>query len=176
MVVAESDVGKYIGAVSDTQLRLREVYRASGVQREPSKAAEGVLKWSTLGAEQRQGLVGSSLDFRRALLGGTLHLLRHEADGRIRVQEMLTTVSKHMHSAQYNRPLVCILNKVFHWVALDGARALDMNVADELWLLLMALPAHWMNTKAKLDPRAWATDASEDGRGCMSQCSDFKGW
>ena len=88
VVVAESDVGKYIGAVSDTQLRLREVYRASGVQREPSKAAEGVLEWSTLGAEQCQGLVGSSLDFRRALLGGTLHLLRHEADGRIRVQEM----------------------------------------------------------------------------------------
>ncbi|CAE7823905.1 Catsper1 [Symbiodinium necroappetens] len=85
--------------------------------------------------------------------------------GNIRIQEMLTTVSKHMHSAQYNRPLARIFNKVFHHIALERCPPLDTNVADELWLLLMALPAHWMNTKAKLDHRAWATDASEDGGG-----------
>ena len=78
---------------------------------------------------------------------------------------MLTTVSKHMHSAQYNRLKARIFNKVFHHFPLERCPPLDTNVADELWLLLMALPAHWMNTKAKLDHRAWATDASEDGGG-----------
>ena len=165
LIVAESEAGVYMGTASDAQLKLRQVYDACGVEREPAKAAEGVLQWSTLGAEQRQGLIGSSLDFRRALLGGTLHLLRHEGGGKVRAQEMLTTVSKHMHSTQYNRPLACIFNKVFQHIALERSPPLDTNVADELWLLLMALPAHWMNTKAKLDHRAWATDASEEGGG-----------
>ena len=176
LIVAESEAGVYMGTASDAQLKLRQVYDACGVEREPAKAAEGVLQWSTLGAEQRQGLIGSSLDFRRALLGGTLHLLRHEGGGKVRAQEMLTAVSKHMHSTQYNRPLACIFNKVFQHIALERSPPLDTNVADELWLLLMALQAHWMNTKAKLDHRAWATDASEEGGGALSQRSDFKSW
>ena len=42
------------------------VYDSCGVEREPAKAAdtEGMLEWSTLGAEQGQGLIGSALDFR----------------------------------------------------------------------------------------------------------------
>ena len=47
------------------------------VGRDPKKAAEGAISWTSLGAEVsgEQGWVGSSQKFRRALLSANLGLL-----------------------------------------------------------------------------------------------------
>ncbi|CAE8627063.1 unnamed protein product, partial [Polarella glacialis] len=79
-VVVQTDRGLYEGRPSEEQLKLREVYKVWDIDRAPKKASEGVLNWTSLGAEQRglEGLVGSALQFRHALLGVSLHLLKWE--------------------------------------------------------------------------------------------------
>ena len=48
-----------------------------GIGRDPRKAAEGTKTWSSLGAEVNgeKGWIGSSLKFRRALLGANIKIL-----------------------------------------------------------------------------------------------------
>ena len=72
-IIAQSEMGIYMGKPSESQLKLRETFKVWGVGRDENKAAEGVLEWSSLGAEQlgEAGLVGSSRKFRRAVLGST---------------------------------------------------------------------------------------------------------
>ncbi|CAE8685015.1 unnamed protein product, partial [Polarella glacialis] len=67
-VVVQTDRGLYEGRPSEEQQKLREVYKVWDIDRAPKKAAEGVLNWTSLGAEQRglEGLVGSALQFRHA--------------------------------------------------------------------------------------------------------------
>ena len=73
-VVWETDVGIYEGKPSDSQVRLRRERERIGVERDPQKAAENSKSWTSLGAEVDgiAGRVGSSLKFRRALLGANL--------------------------------------------------------------------------------------------------------
>ena len=165
MVVNETEVGRYEGKASEVQLQLRQVYHEHTVGRDPKKAAEGVRSWQTLGAEMLENHVGSNLGFRRALMGATLHLIRTEGSMKVSLNEFMTTVSKHMHSCQYNRTTACLLDQVYKFIHNYGKGVIPHQVIDELWLLTMALPMHWMNTQCQLDGRVWATDASEEGGG-----------
>ena len=76
-VVVATDRGVYDNRPSEAQLRLREVFRVWGVDRDEKKAAEGKIRWSSLGAGQfgDEGLVGSPRKFRMNLLGSGARLL-----------------------------------------------------------------------------------------------------
>ncbi|CAE8583370.1 unnamed protein product, partial [Polarella glacialis] len=170
-VVVQTDRGLYEGRPSEEQLKLREVYKVWDIDRAPKKAAEGVLNWTSLGAEQRgvEGLVGSALQFRHALLGGNLHLLKWECAKVSGSAELLTTVSKNMHSVQFCRPLGVLFDELYKVPAQGSGLALGVAGGDELLLLSMSLPLHWLDQRTKLDPRVYATDASLEGAGaCVS--------
>ncbi|CAE8601716.1 unnamed protein product, partial [Polarella glacialis] len=170
-VVVQTDRGLYEGRPSEEQLKLREVYKVWDIDRAPKKAAEGVLNWTSLGAEQRglEGLVGSALQFRHALLGGSLHLLKWECARVSGSAELLTTVSKNMHSVQCCRILGVLFDELYKVPAQGSGLALGVAGGDELLLLSMSLPLHWLDQRTKLDPRVYATDASLEGAGaCVS--------
>ena len=170
-VVVQTQQGLYEGQPSDAQLRLREVYKVWGVDRDHNKSAEGVLDWTSLGAEQRgiEGLVGSALSFRHALLGGNLHMLNLEGSRVSGSAELMTTVSKNMHSVQFARPLGVIFDEVYRAIHCGPGHVLGVSAGDELLMLTMSLPMHWMDQRLKLDPKVYATDASEEGGGaCVS--------
>lgn len=170
-VVVQTDRGLYEGRPSEEQLKLREVYKVWDIDRAPKKAAEGVLNWTSLGAEQRglEGLVGSALQFRHALLGGNLHLLKWECAKVSGSAELLTTVSKNMHSVQFCRPLGVLFDELYKVPAQGSGLALGVAGGDELLLLSMSLPLRWLDQRTKLDPRVYATDASLEGAGaCVS--------
>jgi hypothetical protein len=170
-IVAQSDRGLYEGNPSDEQLSLRVVYEVWDVTRDVKKAAEGTLNWSSLGADQRsaEGLVGSALKFRHALLGGNLHLVLSESRPVSLGPELATTVSKNMHSVQFARPLACIFDELYRVMHVGRSVALGLDAGDELLELTASLPMHWMDLRMKFDPEVYATDASEDGAGaCVS--------
>ena len=76
-LVWRTDQGLYEGFPSEEQLKLREKMNQLTVGRDPKKAAEGTISWSSLGAEiaGKEGWVGSARSFRKALLGANLGLL-----------------------------------------------------------------------------------------------------
>ncbi|CAE7194356.1 SLC12A7 [Symbiodinium sp. CCMP2592] len=114
-VVAACDAGIYEGRPSDAQLQLREVFKVWSVGRDPKKAAEGTLVWSSLGAEQLgdRGLVGSARKLRWAVLGATLRILCAEPGEPRGSQELLSVVGKAMHSVQFCRPLACLFDQLY---------------------------------------------------------------
>ena len=171
-IMAESEAGLYVGKPSDSQLRLRETFKVWGVERDEKKAAEGVMEWSTLGAEQlgAEGLVGSSRKFRRAILGATLQMLGHVTQVRTNDLELASIVGKHMHSVQYCRPLGCCFDEIYAAMNQNsGRKCIGTPAIEELCLLCGLLPFHWMDQRARLNPGVFATDASNEGGGaCVS--------
>ena len=171
-IIAASDQASYEGRPSDEQLRLREIFRVWGVERDPRKAAEGTLSWQSLGAEQLgdEGMVGSARSFRRGLLGATIWLLGRASEMCGSSQELLTVTGKHMHSVQYCRPLASCFDEIYHVINLEVCpRGLPIAVLDDLMMVTGFLPQHWMDQKLEPSPVAYATDASEDGGGaCCS--------
>ena len=126
-IIAQSAAGEYGGQPSDEQLKLRQVFQVWDVGRDPKKAAEGTLKWSSLGAEVdgRRGWIGSNTKFRRGVLGATLNLLGQEKV-RVTSRELQAIVSKHMHSVQFCRPLASTFDHLYRELAhLGGAQQLE---------------------------------------------------
>ena len=191
-IMAESDAGVYVGKPSDAQLQLRETFKTWGIERDEKKAAEGVLEWSTLGAEQlgNEGLVGSSRKFRRAVLGATLKMLQRATQIRSSELELASIVGKHMHSVQYRRPLGCCFDELYAAMNVGSTRKpIGTAAIEELYLLCGLLPLHWLDQRSKLNPTVFATDASNEGGGacastqlsargrakCHLLCSDLDG-
>ena len=170
-IVAKSDMGEYEGKPSDDQLKLRAVFKLWDVGRDPKKAAEGTLSWSSLGAEVdgARGLVGSNTKFRRGILGATINLLQAPWI-RTDSQELQALVSKHMHTVQFCRPLASAFDHLYREVANPGGgRNLNDLARDELLLLSSLLPQHWINQRHTPSGTVFATDASEEGGGaCQS--------
>ena len=77
LMVWNTDQGSYEGKVTDAQLKLRGKMTELTVGRDPKKAAEGAISWTSLGAEVagEAGWVGSARKFRKALLSANLGLL-----------------------------------------------------------------------------------------------------
>ena len=126
-IIAQSAAGEYGGQPSDEQLKLRQVFQVWDVGRDPKKAAEGTLEWSSLGAEVdgRRGWIGSNTKFRRGVLGATLNLLGQEKV-RVTSRELQAIVSKHMHSVQFCRPLASTFDHLYRELAhLGGAQQLE---------------------------------------------------
>ena len=169
-VVVRSRQGIYEGHPSEEQLKLREVYKVWEVGRDAKKAAEGTLEWTSLGAQilGDEGLVGSALNFRHVLLGGNLFLIIHEDRPMSLGAELLTTISKNMHSVQFNRLLGCLFDKVYDVIYSAEATALGLDGGDELLCLTLSLPMHWMDMRMKIDPHVYATDASMEGAGACA--------
>ena len=170
-VICESDLGRYEGKASDQQLQLREVFKVWGVERDERKAAEGVLEWASLGAEQlgKEGLVGSARKLRRAVLGAVLNVLKLDPGLPRGSKELLTIVGKAMHSTQYCKPLACLFDELYREVnAKPGYTPLNIVAEEELLLLLMGLPQHWLDQRLKMCPTVYATDASPDGGGACA--------
>eukprot|EP00438_Fugacium_kawagutii_P008177 Skav214671 [mRNA] locus=scaffold923:459186:464944:+ [translate_table: standard] len=169
-VIARGAEGEYEGKPSDEQLKLREVFKVWDIGRDPKKAAEGTLKWSSLGAEVdgQRGVVGSNMKFRKGVLGATLSLLssdRVDPAG----HELQAIVSKHMHSIQFCRPLGSILDHLYREMSrLGGGRDLSELGRDELILLCCLLPQHWLDQRRLPSGTVYATDASEEGGGACA--------
>ena len=166
-IIAETDVGLYEGKPSDEQLRLREVFKVWEVGRDPSKSAEGTLTWASLGAEQlgQVGLVGSARKLRCAILGACLNLLGTETV-RCGSQELLSLVGKGMHSVQFCRPLACLFDSVYRDISQRAATCpISSESEEELLLLCLSIPLHWLDQRLAISPTVYATDASPDGGG-----------
>eukprot|EP00438_Fugacium_kawagutii_P000277 Skav206174 [mRNA] locus=scaffold3494:124406:139670:+ [translate_table: standard] len=170
LMVWQADRGLYEGVPSDAQLKLRAKMEELTVGRDPKKAAEGVVTWSSLGAEVdgELGWVGSAMKFRRALLSSNLGLLSEESV-RTDSLNLQSVVSKNMHSVQYCRPLACIFDQLYQDMNVASVRELSEGARDELLLLSCALPQHWQDLRMKTSGQVYATDASPDGGGaCVS--------
>ena len=176
-VIAQSAAGEYEGQPSDEQLKLRQVFQVWDVGRDPKKAAEGTLEWSSLGAEVdgRRGWIGSNTKFRRGVLGATLNLLGQEKI-RVTSHELQAIVSKHMHSVQFCRPLASTFDHLYRELAqLGGGNSnLSTLARDELVLLSCLLPQHWLNQHRRPSGKVFATDASEGGGAC--ETTDLSEW
>ena len=148
-IVAESEVGTYAGRPSDEQLKLREVFKVWNIGRDLKKSAEGVLSWSSLGAEQlgSEGLVGSMRKLRRGILGSMLCLL--QAGGvRCGSPELQSLIGKFMHSVQSCRPLASLFDSLYHHLSQKPSSHLCGEEAlEELLLLSMSLPMHWLDQR-----------------------------
>jgi hypothetical protein len=169
-VVWRTEAGTYEGSPSAEQLQLRQEMETLGVGRDPKKAAESTRSWSSLGAEVDGdlGLIGSSLKFRRALLGANLKVVGEDTVGSHSLG-LQSVVSKNMHSVQYKRALACLFDSLYTEMGLAMPKVLSERSKDELLLLSMTLPLHWMSQKMKLEGQIYATDASEEGGGaCQS--------
>eukprot|EP00435_Cladocopium_sp_Y103_P022795 s2181_g5.t1 len=178
-VIAQTDLGSYMGKPSDSQLKLRETFKVWGIGRDEHKAAEGVLEWQTLGAEQlgEAGLVGSARKFRRAVLGSSLHLLGKASRVFCKDLELSSLVGKHMHSIQFCRPLGCCMDELYGSMNhSQRGSTLQTPAIEELYLLCGLLPLHWLDQRSKLNPTVYATDASLDGGGaCASTQLSVRG-
>jgi hypothetical protein len=98
-----------------------------------------------------------------------MFLVFHEQHAMSLGPELLTTISKHMHSVQFSRPLGCLFEKVYQVIHFQTAMALGLDGGDELLSLVFSLPLHWMDMRMKIDPKVYATDASQQGAGaCVS--------
>ncbi|CAE7270082.1 unnamed protein product [Symbiodinium sp. CCMP2592] len=151
-VVAACDAGIYEGRPSDAQLQLREVFKVWNVGRDPKKAAEGTLAWSSLGAEQLgdRGLVGSARKLRWAVLGPTLRILCVEPGEPRGSQELLSVVGKAMHSVQFCRPLACLFDQLYREMSEGpGRMRVSIGAEDELLMIISSLPMHWMDQRAR---------------------------
>ena len=177
-VIAQSAAGEYEGQPSDEQLKLRQVFQVWDVGRDPKKAAEGTLEWSSLGAQVdgRRGWIGSNTKFRRGVLGATLNLLGQEKI-RVTSHELQAIVSKHMHSVQFCRPLASTFDHLYRELAqLGGGNSnLSTLARDELVLLSCLLPQHWLNQHRRPSGKVFATDASEEGGGAC-ETTDLSEW
>ena len=176
-IVARCEKGEYEGRPSDDQLQLRAVFKLWDVGRDPNKAAEGTLSWSSLGAEVdgERGLVGSNTKFRRGVLGATINLLQASWI-RTDSQELQAIVSKHMHTVQFCCPLASAFDHLYREVANPaGGRNLGDLARDELLLLSCLLPQHWINQRRTPSGTVFATDASEEGAGAC-QSVGLSGW
>eukprot|EP00438_Fugacium_kawagutii_P002559 Skav209852 [mRNA] locus=scaffold1684:52755:56972:+ [translate_table: standard] len=170
MMVWRTDRGLFEGKPSEAQLQLREKMAEHTVGRDPKKAAEGAISWSSLGAEVDGdlGWVGSALKFRKALLSSNLGLLSEE-EVRTDSLNLQSVVSKNMHSIQYCRSLACIFDQLYVEMNLEQVRCLSEAPRDEMVLLSSALPLHWQDLRLKTSGQVFATDASPDGGGaCVS--------
>ena len=165
-VVWQTKVGIYEERPSDEQLALREEMTQLGIGRDPRKAAEGTKTWSSLGAEVNgeKGWIGSSLKFRRALLGANIKILGEDKVPCYSVN-LQSVISKNMHSVQYQRALAALFDRLYVEMNQHDGKVLSNMAKDELWLLSMGLPMHWMNQRARVNGQVYATDASEDGGG-----------
>jgi len=168
-VVWQTEVGNYQGCPSDEQVALREQMAELGVARDPKKAAENSKSWSSLGADVdgEKGWVGSSLKFRRALLGANLKILGQDKVPCFSVN-LQSVVSKNMHSVQYRRSLAALFDRIYVEMNQGGGKVLSAAAQDELLLLSMGLPLHWMSQRTKFDSHVYATDASEEGGGACA--------
>ena len=169
-VVWETDVGIYEGKPSDSQVRLRREMERIGVERDPQKAAENSKSWTSLGAEVDgiAGRVGSSLKFRRALLGANLQS-SSEAGPRRHSLDFQSVVSKNMHSVQYNRSFACLFDEIYLSMGQSQNGEVSQGARDELLLLSCSLPFHWISQRSGVCGQVFATDASPDGGGaCIS--------
>lgn len=169
-VVWETDVGIYEGKPSDSQVRLRREMERIGVERDPQKAAENSKSWTSLGAEVDgiAGRVGSSLKFRRALLGANLQS-SSEAGLRRHSLDFQSVVSKNMHSVQYNRSFACLFDEIYLSMGQSQNGEVSQGARDELLLLSCSLPFHWISQRSGVCGQVFATDASPDGGGaCIS--------
>ena len=169
-VIARSSRALYEGTPSDHQLRLREVFKVWDVGRDAKKAAEGSLEWSSLGAEVDGdlGWIGSNVKFRKGVLGATLNLMLgpSRSAGSLEVQAV---VSKHMHSIQFCRPLASTFDHLYREMHSAAGGMLSSLGQDELMILCMMLPQHWMMQRNQVSGQVFATDASEGGGGaCVS--------
>ena len=178
-VVATTDKGIYEGRPSDTQMKLREVFHVWGVERDANKSAEGLLDWSSLGAEQlgEAGLLGSSRKLRRAVAGAALQLLGKEPGVPRGSKELLSVVGKAMHSIQFCRPLACLFDCLYREInTSEGKHAITITSEDELLMIVSSLPMHWMDQRMTISPTVYATDASPDGGGaCCSSGLSARG-
>eukprot|EP00438_Fugacium_kawagutii_P001042 Skav214386 [mRNA] locus=scaffold333:24516:28736:- [translate_table: standard] len=170
MMVWSTDRGLYEGRPSESQVKLREKMLELSVGRDPRKAAEGAISWTSLGAEVagEQGWVGSSRLFRKALVASNLGLL---VGGEVRTDSpnLQSVVSKNMHSVQYCRPLACLFDELYRDINLPAPRLMSEKARDELILLTCSLPMHWMDLRMKVSGQVYATDASPEGGGaCCS--------
>lgn len=122
LMVWQTDRGLYEGKASDAQFKLRSKLAEYSVGRDPKKAAESTIAWSTLGAEVdgELGWVGCARKFRKALLGSNLGLL---SEGEVRTDSLnlQSVVSKNMHSVQYCRPLACLFDKLYADMNLENS-------------------------------------------------------
>ena len=170
-VMAATEQGLYEGKPSDTQLALREVFQCWGVGRDEKKAAEGTLKWSSLGAEQLGdlGLVGSSRKLRRAVLGATVRVLECSPAVPRGSHELLTIVGKAMRSVQFCRPLACMFDELYACLSHEDKKiSITAKAETELYCILMSLPMHYMEQRMQICPTVYATDASLEGGGACA--------
>eukprot|EP00435_Cladocopium_sp_Y103_P035125 s1263_g9.t1 len=169
-MVWRTDRGLYEGQPTGEQLLLREKMAELTVGRDPKKAAEGTITWTTLGAEVdgEAGWIGSSLEFRRALASSNLGLVGGESV-RTDSLNLQSVVSKNMHSVQYCRPLACLFDHLYAEMNWPLPRVISEQAVDELLLLTAGLPMHWMDLRMKVSGQVYATDASLEGGGaCVS--------
>ena len=111
-----------------------------------------------------EGWIGSSRSFRRALLSANLGLLVGD-EVRTDSPNLPSVVSKNMHSAQYNRQLAVLFDKLYVEMNASRPRLLSEKGRDELLLLCCSLPMRWLDVKMKVSGQVYATDASPDGGG-----------
>eukprot|EP00434_Breviolum_minutum_P037427 symbB.v1.2.033184.t1/scaffold4090.1/size75078/2 len=153
-----------------SKVRLRREMEKIGVERDPQKAAENSKSWTSLGAEVDgiAGRVGSSLKFRRALLGANLQS-SSEAGLRRHSLDFQSVVSKNMHSVQYNRSFACLFDEIYLSMGQSQNGEVSQGARDELLLLSCSLPFHWISQRSGVCGQVFATDASPDGGGaCIS--------
>ena len=171
-LVWRTDQGLYEGFPSEEQLKLREKMNQLTVGRDPKKAAEGTISWSSLGAEiaGKEGWVGSARSFRKALLGANLGLL---VGGEVRADSpsLQSVVSKNMHSVQFCRQLACLFDRLYVEMNQEKPRIMTEQAKDELLLLSCGLPMHWLDLRLKVSGQVYATDASPEGGGACSSTS-----
>jgi site-specific DNA-cytosine methylase len=165
-IIWRTDRGLLEGTPTEEQLRLRETMEELTVGRDPKKSAESAVTWNSLGAEVAgdEGWVGSARSFRKALLSANFGLVAGD-EVRTDSPNLLSIVSKNVHSVQYCRQLSCCLDQLFVELNEPVPKLLSERARDELLLLSCALPMHWMDLKLKVSGKVYATDASPDGGG-----------
>ena len=74
-----------------------------------------------------------------------------------------------MHSVQFCRPLASMFDSLYMRLSQKPSSSLCGEEAlEELLLLSMSLPTHWLDQRLKTSPTVYATDASPDGGGACA--------
>lgn len=149
MMVWKTDQGEYEGRPSDAQLKLRKEMDKRGIRRDPAKAAEGQVTWTSLGAEVdgNLGWIGSATKFRRGLLVANLETITKNGV-RSSSRDYEAVVSKNMHSVQYQRPLASLFDSIYDEYNSPMGSWVSEQSIDELMLLSCTPPILTGSTSA----------------------------
>ena len=146
-----------------SNLALREQMDELGIGRDPKKAAEGCLSWSSLGAE----VDGEKGYWKLTEVPQGSPWSRSQDHGRGQSPMLQYQFAVGGFKEHALGPVQALPGAVFDNLYAEMNRAegslLSTGARDELFLLSMGLPLHSMTQRANIEGHVFTTDASEDG-------------